>query len=116
MELQSACEYMHELLQLQIKAKQMKIVPRLMLTVDPVNIPGLSVVLYKFYKNTQSRHLTKEHKSMLLLRQCYCHPSLARCYCLENQALLEWCWLKFASVQEVQVVAHMLAEYVENYF
>lgn len=116
MELQDASEYFHEFLRLQKKAQCMELKPQLVFTVDAVNIPGLSRVLYKYYRNTQSRHLTPVHKNLLLLRRCYCVPTLPRCFCMENQVLMEWCWLKFASVAELHTIAHLLAAHVENNF
>ena len=116
MELLSASEYMAEFLELQRKARAMDIVPELLLKVEHVNIPGLSAVLYLHYKNNKLRHLSVAHKNLLLLRKCYCPPVLGRCYCIDNQAVLEWCWLKFASTDELRTVAHMLAAHVENNF
>lgn len=113
MELQSAPEYLHELVQLQQTAQSMNIVPQLLWTVKPVNIPGLSAVLYMKYRRTQTRYLTTAHRQMLRLSRCYCH---SRCFCIENQALLEWCWLKFASYNELNSVAHALEHYMQKNF
>lgn len=116
MELQHASEYMDELVQLRRRAQDMEIVPGLVHTVELVNIPGLSSVLYAYYRKTQSRHLTRAHKKLLRLERCYCDLTVSRCWCLENQALLHWCWLKFASLAELQTVAQLLAAYAENNF
>lgn len=119
MELLTASEYLHEFVELQHAAQQLMFAPSLLFTVPMINIPGLPTVLHAYYshaRQSHKRYLSREHKQLLLLEQCYCPAWLPRCFCMENQALVQWCWLKFATREELHAVAEKLAAYVENNF
>lgn len=78
-------------------------------------LPYLSKILLRLYKNTKTRFLSDVHKSILEQYKCYCHNNSV-CTCYISNLFVCKCWFKFATNDEIWIVAKELATYNQKEF
>ena len=79
------------------------------------DLPFLSKILLRLYKNSKKRFLSDFHISILRQYKCYC-PNNNVCSCFNSNLFICKCWFNFANNDELWMVAKHLANYNNKEF